>query len=166
MYTAGLRGFEARELSFKQIDSKQMTIHITGKGKKDRIVPITKGLLNQSRELWKTHKHPHLLFPGRKKNKGLSHDSIRIAFGQVIRELKLYGVTPHVLRHSFATRLLENGVPLRVVQELMGHACIKSTQIYLHITTAVQKKTQRSINEIFKNTFEDNDGTGGQNEKK
>jgi site-specific recombinase XerD len=135
MYGCGLRIGEAVTLEIGAIDSANMLLRITGKGNKQRLVPLPQPLLDDLRALWPTHRNPRWLFP---KRDG-SGPICRIVLGQTFRStLVKAGIkpsaTPHSLRHSYATRLLENGVDTRVVQILLGHANIATTAIYTHLT--------------------------------
>lgn len=136
-YSAGLRVSEIANLELKDIDSNRMIIHVRkGKGRKDRIVPLSPVLLSIAREHWLIERPQKLLFPGRDPNRPISSASIE----KVVRNTaKAAGikkrVTPHTLRHSFATHHLEGGTDLRTLQLLMGHSSLKSTFVYLHIST-------------------------------
>jgi site-specific recombinase XerD len=120
MYACGLRISEAATLEIGAIDRANMQLRIIGKGDRERLVPLPQPVLDGLR-LWKTHRDPRWLFPNR------SGASARAA-GLKRR------VTPHELRHSYATRLLESGVDTRVVQILLGHVHIATTAIYTHLT--------------------------------
>jgi site-specific recombinase XerD len=135
MYACGLRISEAATLEIGAIDSANMLLRVTGKGNKQRLVPLPRPLLNDLRDLWRTHRHPRWLFlnrdgtgPANPPALGFTFRNARAAAG--IKQ----PVPPHVLRHSFATRLLENGIDTRVVQILLGHANIATTAIYTHLT--------------------------------
>jgi integrase/recombinase XerD len=87
---------------------------------------------------WTTHRHPRLLFPDRNGTAPLCEKSLRRAFTKARDSLGIHkNITPHSLRHGFATHLLENGVDIRVVQMLLGHASLGSTQIYTHLTQSM-----------------------------
>lgn len=135
MYGCGLRIGEAVPLEIGAIDSANGLLRIIGKGNKQRLVPLPQLLLDDLRALWLTHRNPRWLFPKRDGTGPIC----RIVLGQTFRSacakagIKL-GATPHSLRHSYATRLLENGVDTRVVQILLGHANIATTAIYTHLT--------------------------------
>jgi integrase/recombinase XerD len=135
MYGCGLRIGEAVSLEIGAIDSANGLLRITGKGNKQRLVPLPQSLLDDLRTLWLTHRNPRWLFPRRDGTGPIC----RIVLGQTFRSacakagIKL-AATSHSLRHSYATRLLENGVDTRVVQILLGHANIATTAIYTHLT--------------------------------
>jgi integrase/recombinase XerD len=144
MYGCGLRIGEAITLDIGAIDSANMLLRITGKGNKQRLVPLPQPLLDDLRSLWRTHRNPQWLFP---KRDG-SGPICRVVLGQTFRSARTTAgikqpLTPHALRHSYATRLLENGVDTRVVQILLGHANIATTAIYTHLTepTSVARRS-------------------------
>lgn len=139
-YGAGLRVSEACGLRVDGIDSERMQLHVRdGKGGRNRDVPLSPRVLTELRAYFRRCRpEGALLFPGRKgKDRPVCRNTInraiRVAVGRAgIRK----HVTPHVLRHSFATHLLELGTDLRTVQVLLGHASIKSTTTYLHVSHA------------------------------
>ena len=144
LWVSGMRISELSGLNYEDLNLEQNEIRVFGKGAKERIVLIpdrTKELLinyiNNVSDM--ICKKPHMgeapLFIN---NNGyrLQNQSIRKALKSVVDSVQLSKhVTPHVFRHSFATRLIENGADLRVVQELLGHASISNTQIYTHVST-------------------------------
>ena len=136
MYACGLRISEATTLEIGAIDRANQVLRIIGKGDKERLVPLPQPILDELGHLWRTHRNRRWLFPNRRgdapiNKRVLSHTFAAAAARRVIRA----GVTPHALRHSYATRLIENGVDIRIVQILLGHTSIASTAIYTHLTT-------------------------------
>lgn len=135
IYASGIRVLEATRLRIADIDSKRMTIRIRqGKGKKDRYVMLSKKLLVLLRDYWRIYRPSSWLFYGKNKNEPVTAGTVR----QVCRIANYESqvkkrVTPHVLRHSFATHLLENGTNLRTIQVLLGHKSPKATTVYTHI---------------------------------
>lgn len=134
----------------KAIDSDRMVLRIIGKGDKEQLVPFPTALLKPMRAFWMTHRNTTWLFPARH---GLGHipaSSLGTAF-RMAREVAHIdkNVTPHSLRHSYATRLLERGVNISVVQMLLRHSSIRSTQIYTHMTDPLRHDVQARINELF-----------------
>ena len=149
MYSAGLRVSELLNLKKNEINFEEKIITIKGKGNKERSVPLNNicveyltkyiQIVNNSYQLRKQK----FLFYNFKTKKPFTRQYF---FKAIKKYAKLAGITkeisPHTLRHSFATHLLENGADLRVVQELLGHSNIETTQIYTHIST---KKILKSI---------------------
>ena len=150
MYACGLRTSEAISLSLEQIDSNQMCLRIIGKGNKERIVPLPDALLKSMRELWLTHRHPTWLFPNTRGSNHRAASTLSRTFRMACDETGLANdVKPHQLRHSFATRLLESGESLQMMQMLLGHSSIRSTQIYTHLTEPLRQKVQQRVNALF-----------------
>ena len=134
-YAAGLRASEVTRLRVSDIDSARMCIRVEqGKGRKDRYVPLSPRLLVQLREYWREQRPPHWLFPGSRIDHPISRDG---AWHIYVTARDRAGITKagglHLLRHCFATHLLEAGTELVVIQRLMGHASIRSTLRYLHL---------------------------------
>jgi site-specific recombinase XerD len=140
LYSTGMRRAELIRLKVSDIDSQRMVIHIRqGKGSKDRDVPLSPKLLETLREYWRWMKPQSYLFPGqrerRTKNLPLSTKAVYLACREAacragIRKI----VGPHTLRHSFATHLLESGADLHTIQLLLGHADLRHTVVYLHLS--------------------------------
>lgn len=150
MYCCGLRISEAVSLRVKAIDSKRLVLRIIGKGDKEQLVPFPTALLKPMREFWKTHRNPTWLFPARHGLWHMPASSLGIAFRMARDVAHIDGnITPHCLRHSYATRLIERGVNISVVQMLLRHSSIRSTQIYTHLTDPLRRDVQAKINELF-----------------
>ena len=150
MYGCGLRISEAAALPVAAIDSKQMLLRIVGKGDKERAVPLPGSLLGPMREFWNTHRHPEWLFPSKTGLRPLAKKTAGNAFRRARERARLdLRFTPHVLRHSYATRLIEQGTPLPVVQALLGHGSIRSTQRYTHLTDALRRDVQAAVDRLF-----------------
>jgi len=159
MYACGLRISEASSLPISAIDSKQMLLRVVGKRNKERIVPLSEPTLEMLRQVWRLHRSEKWLFPRRDDTtRHVPHNTIgkaiRIARGQCLLGDTF---TSHTFRHSFATRLLEQGVDLRVVQILLGHANITSTAIYLHFTDPIRDNIRVLLGKFFRGLF----GEGG-----
>jgi integrase/recombinase XerD len=136
-YGAGLRISEACRLCVEDIDGKRKLIHVRlGKGNKDRYVMLADRLLESLRSYWVQVKpEGKWLFPGRRKGTHLSASAVRKALDEAVRSAKLKKrVTPHTLRHSFATHLLETGTDVRVIQAVLGHASLRTTARYTHVS--------------------------------
>lgn len=150
MYACGLRISEASTLEVSSVDSASMVLRIIGKGDKERRVPLPEPILLTLRELWKQHRHPRWLFPNLKGTNHLSKSVLYSSFTDAAIKAKIRPrPTSHALRHSFATRLLENGVDIRIVQILLGHANIKSTTIYTHLTEPTRITLRRKLDDIM-----------------
>ena len=134
LYAAGLRLAEAANLKIPDIDSDRMMLRVAiGKGKKERLIPLSPRLLKQLRIYWKQYKPPTLLFPGKDSNKPIVDTSIRKPMKAAAKQAGITKrVYPHVLRHSYATGLLEAGVDLLTISRLLGHASFTTTMKYLH----------------------------------
>jgi len=140
LYATGLRRAELCGLKVADIDSQRMMLHVRqGKGKRDRDVPMTPKLVETLREYWRWMKPKTYLFPGMDNNwradKPISAKAIYI----IVRDAaKRAGITkpvsPHCLRHSWATHLLEAGEDLRKIQLLLGHSDLETTSVYLHLS--------------------------------
>lgn len=136
IYSAGLRVSEGISLQVADIDSQRMMIHVRGgKGKKDRYTMLSQSILEPLRAYYKEYKPTKYLFEGQEAKWHLSDRSIQNVFQRALHEAgirKKVGI--HSLRHSFATHLLESGVDLRYIQELLGHDSSKTTEIYTHVS--------------------------------
>lgn len=146
IYSCGLRISELCGLRAEDIDWSERLVRVRGKGKKERLVPIGEPAWKAIQNYWALLKHPPsgpapVFFAESKKAAPLKPL-------QLSRRLKQYlviagldpGLTPHKLRHSYATHLLDAGADLRSVQELLGHAHLVTTQVYTHVTTERLKK--------------------------
>jgi integrase/recombinase XerD len=145
IYACGLRISEGVALRTSQIDSQRMVLRITGKGNKERQVPLTQPTLESLRRFWKIHRSTPWLFPAQlqprssERRDHIDPGSLRRAFHAACQQSGLKkpaGV--HSLRHSYATHLLEAGVQLRLIQEILGHRNPATTAIYTHLTAQVQ----------------------------
>jgi integrase/recombinase XerD len=136
MYACGLRIGEATKLEISAIDRANKVLRIVGKGNKERLVPLPQPVLAVLGWLWRCHRNRRWVFPNQCGDGPLNQRVLANSFADAAAAIGLRRVvTPHSLRHSYATRLIENGVDIRVVQILLGHANIASTTIYTHLTT-------------------------------
>ena len=150
LYYSGIRAAELVSLDVQSVSLKERVVRVLGKGNKERIIPFTPDcqkvvkeyIDNERKELLKKNKNltPALFLNAkgeRLTTRGLEYilDSIEEKTGLFV------GLHPHILRHSFATHLLENGADLRVIQELLGHESINATQVYTHVTEEAMKET-------------------------
>ena len=143
IYSCGLRVSEIIDLKIKEIDSQRMVINIRkSKGNKDRQVQLTNQILELIRVYYKQYKPSNYLINGQNCDK-YSASSIQKTIKRSCAKARIYKtVTPHTLRHSFATHLLENGTDIRYIQTILGHSDIKTTQIYTHVSSAHLKNIQ------------------------
>lgn len=161
IYSCGLRLREGVQLKIADLDSDRMQIHVyKGKGGKDRYVPLPDRTLVLLRQYWQTHRHPLWLYPARppqgmplsKAGKHISPSSVQKALRAACLASGLQKhVTVHTLRHSYATHLLEAGVNLRRIQAYLGHASLKSTSIYTHLTCNGDERATETINRVMDN---------------
>ena len=159
LYSCGLRLGEALRLEVGNIDANRMFLHIRGgKGNRDRYVPLPQRTLELLRELWRSHRHPRLLFPA-KGHSGLGaptatepmcRTTLQGAFRLALRASGIKkSVHIHTLRHSYATHLLEQGENLRQLQVNLGHCSPTATVIYTHLTTLCQTQHQQRLNKFM-----------------
>ena len=136
IYSGGLRVAEVTHLCPKDIDSQRMLICVRqGKGNKDRYTLLSKRALEALREYWQHYRPEGWLFPGLWGHQPLTTSSVQRAFKCTVALAGLKkAATPHTLRHSFATHLLESGVTLYHIQRLLGHRQAATTAVYLHLT--------------------------------
>ena len=159
LYACGLRLKEGVGLKVKDIDSRRMMIHIRqGKGKKDRYVPLPEATLEMLQSFWKSHRHPVLLFPGplpagaewSAVMQPMHESTVQKAMKHAIRRSGIKkDATPHTLRHSWATHLLEAGVNIRLIQKWLGHNQLSTTMMYTHLTRAAETVAGEAINRLM-----------------
>ena len=161
MYACGLRIGDAVGLPVSAVDSKEMVLRVIGKRNKERIIPINEPTLQMLRSVWKIHRNPNWLFP-RANGEHILRNTLTRAFNSARVACKFRSdFTTHVLRHSFATRLLEKGVPLATIRILLGHADFRSTQVYLHLTEPIQKDVRNMLAQFFGGLFDGSAPEGG-----
>ncbi len=137
-YGAGMRIGEACSLATVDIDNERMVIHIRdGKRGHDRYVMLSPVLLQALRTYWRLYRPDGLaLFPGDKPGTCIQPETVRDALREALKKTGIKKrVTPHSLRHAFATHLLEAGTDIRTIQKLLGHGSIRSTARYTHVST-------------------------------
>lgn len=158
IYAAGLRVSEVVHLRISDIDSARMTITVQqGKRNNDRVVMLSPVLLETLRQYWRIKKPKPWLFPGATPDKPLSPQAVFRIIQKADERAKLSKhVSPHSLRHSFATHLLENGTDLRTIQLLLGHTSLKSTSRYLHVSQHHVRATASPLDSLFRNKKEAN----------
>jgi site-specific recombinase XerD len=151
-YGAVLRASEICMLKVGDIDSDRMLIHVDqGKGLKDRKVMLSPGLLELLREYWREARPAGWLFPGQQKITPLSSRQLNRAFNTAKRMAGIgKPATLHTLRHSFATHLLEANTDVRVIQVLLGHAKLTTTERYTHVATRTIRDTVSPFERLAK----------------
>lgn len=143
MYSSGLRRSEVTRLKIRDIDFFNGLVKVLGKGRKERLVPVTQTALQALKDYLACRKNPQ---PGEslflnKNGKPLTGDGLAYIFkNTAISSHLARRVTPHSLRHSFATHLLGNGCDLRSLQEMLGHSSLSSTQVYTHVSLEQLKR--------------------------
>ncbi len=150
IYSAGLRRSELIDMKISDIDSERMVINIKGaKGKKDRISLLSKNTLMILRDYYREYKPQTFLFEGQEGGK-YSATSVANILKRAAKKAGIQKtVTPHMLRHSFATHLLEQGTDLRYIQELLGHNSTKTTEIYTHVSKKAMDNIRNPIDDFF-----------------
>lgn len=150
LFSLGLRASEITNVEIKDLSLNQRRILVHGKGSKDRYLPLHQNLINDLKH-YMTYVRPVLLAKGSDtqetklfinyKGTALTVRGLQKILKTVIQKSgETYRINPHMLRHAFATTLLDNGADLRVVQELLGHQNLKTTQIYTHVSTKSLKE--------------------------
>ena len=148
-YSAGLRVSELTHLKCRDIDSKAMRILVHGKGGKDRYVMLSTRLLEDLRRYWYAYRPGVWLFPGQDRSRPVGPKTIQRVFKHARDAAGIdKPATPHSLRHSFAIHLLEAGVNLKHIQELLGHSSIQSTMIYLKLAPECTKAVRSPIDRL------------------
>jgi site-specific recombinase XerD len=152
IYCCGLRISEGVALQVADVDSQRMVLRVRGKGNKDRQVPLAQRTLEELRALWKLHRSQPWLFPGRLQPHAavgegpVNRDNLRTAFHAALQQSGVTKTaTVHSLRHAYATHLLEAGVQLRLIQEILGHKSPRTTAIYTHLTAEVRAQVSQPL---------------------
>ena len=173
MYLCGLRISEAVSLQPQSIIGKRKVVQIlNSKGGKSREVPLCDELYGKLRIHWKNHRNPNWLFPSKSTNwrsfgsmknalncssTHISPATLRDVFRIAARESGLADqhrkITPHTLRHSYATHLIENGACIRSVSAYLGHASLEATMIYLHMTQVSEDRARLVISDLAQKQF-------------
>lgn len=158
MYSCGLRLGEVIPLKVTDVQSKRGFLHVTGKGSKDRYVPLPPRTLEILRMNWKRHRNPVWLFPspgrgGMKESiatEPMHYSRFQQVLKESVRKVKVHPKTrPHTFRHCYATHLLERGVDIRIIQLLLGHSSLSSTMIYTRLTEPALKPATDIINKLM-----------------
>ena len=150
MYATGLRVSEALHLKVTDIDSARMVVRVEqGKGRKDRYVMLSQVLLATLREYWKIAKPKTWLFQHQHLDKPIVAATMRT----IVRKARAAAglrkvVCTHSLRHAFATHLMEKGVNIRIIQTLLGHRSLRSTEIYTHVSRTYLQDTKSPLDDL------------------
>ena len=155
IYSCGLRISEGAHLRYQDVDSQRMFLRVRGKGNKVRQVPLPEATLQSLRDLWKMHCSRPWLFPARlqprsKREEGpVAICNLQNAFSAARLQSGVNKAAHvHTLRHSYATHLMEAGVQLRVIQEILGHHSPRTTAIYTHLTAEVLAQVKTPIEQL------------------
>lgn len=163
VYGCGLRLNEAIHLQTGDIDGERRSIHIRrGKGAKDRVVPLPEATLGILRDWWRTHRNPIWIFPapgrsgtgGRNATGPVSETTVQGALRRAVKSTGIRKqVVTHTFRHSYATHLIEAGVPVRHVQECLGHESLATVMVYLHITSHGREDSRMRMEQLMRGVF-------------
>lgn len=150
LYGAGLRISEALSLELRDVDSTRMVLTVRhGKGDQDRQVALSPVLLEALRTYWRVYRPPNWLFPGQTTDRPLGPSTIQRALKAArVRAGIAKPASPHTLRHSYATHLMEAGTDLRVIQTLLGHRSLRTTAIYTHVATERVRQTRSPLDAL------------------
>jgi integrase/recombinase XerD len=151
IYSAGLRVSEVVSLKAEDVNSANGYVTIRqAKGRKDRITLLSVVALKSLREYYKIYKPENWLFPGQKDDWHISVRTVQLIFKNACKDAGIFkNATTHWLRHSFATHLLESGVDIRYIQELLGHESSKTTEIYTHVSRNSLCKIKNPLDDII-----------------
>ena len=160
IYACGLRLMEGACLQIPDVDSARGVLHVRGKRRKEREVPLPTATLQLLRDHWRTHRSPTWLFPAATRHGTqysvahdcgpITRDSLQSAFRHAVKRTGLNKrAHVHTLRHSYATHLLEDGVNLRLIQEYLGHSSPRTTAIYTHLTREIRDAARDPINRLM-----------------
>ena len=153
LYSAGLRRGELLNLRIDDIDGKRMLIYVNAaKGKRDRVTILSKHVLELLREYFKEYRPVNYLFEGLEGQLYSGTSVVAVIKKAAVKAKIKKNVTPHMLRHSFSTHLLENGADLRYIQNLMGHSSSKTTEIYTQVTVKHIKGIESPFDSLNLNT--------------
>lgn len=151
IYATGARSFEAVRLHVSDIQSARMLVRISqGKGRKDRLVPLSPQLLHTLREYYKSNRPGEWLFPSEDQSEPMKVTEVRTIWNLAKRKAGISTGGVHSLRHAFATNMLEQGVDLYSLQQILGHSNIQSTARYLSMTNTISRAVGDKIDVLLK----------------
>jgi integrase/recombinase XerD len=153
IYHCGLRVGEAVKLEVGDIKTAQGRLHLRDtKGGRERYVPVHPAMIQELRQYWKDHRHPRWLFPStpdRASKSAMDVATVQRAVQVARAQLGLpQKVTPHTLRHCYATHLLEEGVSLRLISQFLGHSSLDTTAIYTHLTSTTEAQARQALERL------------------
>lgn len=162
-YDCGLRITEVLAVEPRHIDAERRVLRVEcGKGRKDRPVILGQAVLKSLRETWRTYRPKKYVLEGRVPGLPLCPSAVQRAFRQACRAAGVTKhVTPHSLRHSFATHLLEAGTSLRVVQTLLGHRSLSTTAVYAHLARTWLDDVQSPLDKLANDKKTNDNKTNG-----
>jgi site-specific recombinase XerD len=150
MYACGLRVSETTHLRVADIDTRRMVVCVTGKGGKQRHVPLPGPTLEVLRAYYRKQPRRTWLFPGRSTTDPIAAQSLRSCLKAAAREVGIQkNISCHTLRHSYATHLLDQKVDIRVIQTFLGHKSLNTTTQYLHMTQSTFQSTQDLLHDLM-----------------
>jgi integrase/recombinase XerD len=160
LYGTGMRRAEVARLKLSHVDSQRMIIRVVeGKGRKDRDLPLSPALLETLRAHWRWLKPQTYLFPSRRyrdREQPISDKAVWLACTEAAQQAGIRKrVTPHTLRHSWATHLLEAGTDLRTIQLLLGHEDLETTAKYLHVSQRHLQQISNPLEELKLSSVEE-----------
>lgn len=150
IYACGLRRGELLKLKLQDVDSdRNLLIIRQSKGRKDRVIPMTPKIIEMMREYYRQYRPEEWLFEGQNAGTPYSERSIQLVLHKAVEQCGISKpVTLHWLRHSYATHLLESGVSLRYIQELLGHKSSRTTEIYTHVSQHSLQKIRSPFDDL------------------
>jgi len=158
IYACGLRISDGVAVQVGDVDGQRKLLRVRGKGNKDRQVPLSDPTLESLRGFWRLHRSQPWLFPARlqprspKQDGPVDRDNLRYAFEAALEQSGIHKpATVHSLRHSYATHLLEAGVQLRLIQEILGHRSPSTTALYTHLTAEVRTQLIDPLQALTRN---------------
>lgn len=156
IYSAGLRSAEVTNLRQADIDFDRMLIHVRqGKGKKDRYVPLSPYMAQGLKKYYQSVLPKTWVFNGKQYGTPFSKRGVQFVVRTTLKKSGIQKkVTAHTLRHSYATHLLEDGLDIVTIQKLLGHECISTTLVYLHVAQTVTQRAYSPLDILYKKNNE------------